>query len=48
MDIAIRQEAGPRRTVANAMQLNEVTGSRGRETWDSLIGLTPYPEAFRE
>ena len=29
MDIAIRQEAGPRRTVANATQLNEVTGSPG-------------------
>jgi high affinity Mn2+ porin len=36
MDIAIRQEAGPRRTVANATQLNKVTGSRGRATWGFL------------
>jgi len=36
MDIAIRQEAGPHRIVANATQLNEVTGSRGRATWGFL------------
>jgi high affinity Mn2+ porin len=36
MDIAIRQEAGPRGTVANATQLNEVPGSRGRATWGFL------------
>src|ERR1035438_3989132 len=36
MDIAIRQEACPRRAVANATQLNEVTGNRRRETWGFL------------
>jgi len=36
MDIAIHQEAGSRRTVANATQLNEVTGGRGRETWGTI------------
>lgn len=34
MDIAIRQETGTRRTVANATQLNKVTGSR--PTWGFL------------
>ena len=42
MDIAIRQEARPRRTVANATQLNEVTVSRGRETW----GILDWPHPF--
>jgi hypothetical protein len=36
MGIAIRQVAGPGRTVANATQLNEATGSRGRKTWGPL------------
>ena len=38
MDIAIRQEAGPRRTVANATQLNKATGQPavGRATWGFL------------
>ena len=34
MDIAICQEAGPRRLVANATQLNEAWGSRGRKPWE--------------
>jgi high affinity Mn2+ porin len=33
---AIHREPGPRRTVANATQLNKVTGSRGRATWGFL------------
>ena len=36
MDVAIRQEAGTRRLVANATQLNKVTDSRGRATWGFL------------
>ena len=37
MDIAIRQEAGPRRTVANATQLNKATGQPGTsKTWGFL------------
>jgi hypothetical protein len=36
MDIAIRQEPGPCRTVANATQLKKVTGSRERKTWGFL------------
>jgi hypothetical protein len=42
MDIAIRQEAGPCRSVANATQSNKVTGCRGRETW----GFLDWPHTF--
>jgi hypothetical protein len=39
MDVAIRQEAKPRRVFANATQLYEATGrtgGRGRATWGFL------------
>jgi high affinity Mn2+ porin len=42
MDIAIRQEPGSRRTVANARQLNEATGSRGRK----ILGFLDWPHAL--
>src|SRR5271156_2377563 len=36
MDIAMRQEVGLRRTVANATQSYKAWGSRGRATWGFL------------
>jgi predicted helicase len=42
MSIAIHQEAGPRHIVANATQLNEVTGGRRRET----RGILDWPHAL--
>lgn len=42
MDIAIRQEPGSRRPVANARQSNEATGSRGRK----ILGFLDWPHAL--
>jgi hypothetical protein len=44
MDIAIRQETGTRRTVANATQLNKVTGSRA--TWGFLDWSRALPKGI--
>jgi high affinity Mn2+ porin len=44
MDIAIRQETGTRRTVANATQLNKVT--RSRATWGFLDWCRALPKGI--